>query len=320
MKLPEKIASHMTGRRWVLFVLLLALVVGFLLPGMTGMIEYSRYASVPTAEELLERQGREQILRLVALAVFLIGSCLIWLPKRLVNPVRKEGKKQVAAFALVGITLCWICLWIILADVTYTEDGGAGYRTSVDCFLFGIPGSLLLGWLIPLGCFWFKFIRWKLAWGLMIAVYFGIGFGFWYAENRPEAIFHRRFGMYADSLQLEALASYNRYEGSRQVFCVSGEIDRFQMDLEAAYPRGKKVLLPSWQLESLPEFMRPKKLPSKAEGWECFQFVWTWKNADGKLYIHLNTWGPYHYETTWRAMVASVPNNRSALNLEFSGR
>ncbi len=304
MKLPEKIALRMTRGRWLLFILLLALVAGFLLPGMTGMAENARYAPVPTAGELLERQGRERILQLIALAVFLLGSCLVWLPKRLVNPVRSEEKKQTVVFALTGVLLCWFCLWGGLADVTYTAGEGTVYRTSVDWFLFGIPGSFLLGWLVPLGCFWFKFIRWKLAWGVMAAVYLGLGFGFWYAENRPEVIFRHRFGVYADSLRLEAMASYNCYEGSRQVFCVSGGVDRFQAALEKAFPRGKKTALSSWQLERLPAFMRPPALSSRREGWEYSRFAWIWQSEDGKLYIHLNTWGPYSHETIWSAMVA----------------
>ncbi len=142
---------------------------------------------------------------------------------------------QTFFFVLSGCLLFGILAVWFLSDIHYQKDIGVSYSLARDSVFFGLILTILLGFLITGICFWLKFYRWRLAWGVMFLVCIGLGFVVWHFEKRPEAVIARTFGRFADDLDFEALVVDGSYESSYKAFRMAGNAEQFQEALQKLF-------------------------------------------------------------------------------------
>ena len=134
---------------------------------------------------------------------------------------RNELRVTVIFFA-VGVLVTFLLFEFLLSDVHYSSAKGTTYRITMDGIVFGGSGTLFMGWLLPLVCFWFKFIRWHLAWIMMACLSVSAAFAIRHYEKRPEALIQRYLGKYSGIVHVDEMIEYNRYESSGVYFGLGG--------------------------------------------------------------------------------------------------
>ncbi|OQC11722.1 MAG: hypothetical protein BWX73_03397 [Lentisphaerae bacterium ADurb.Bin082] len=206
---------------------------------------------------------------------------------------------QTFFFMLSGYLLSGILVGWFLSDIHYQKDIGESYPLAWDSGVFGLILTILLGFLITGICFWLKFYRWRLAWGVMFLVCIGLGFVVWHFEKRPEAVIARTFGRFADDLDFEALVVDGSYESSYKAFRMAGNAEQFQEALQKTFS-GEFITKPYFATERLPDFMRSSSPIISC--WAYSNCLYAWKTEDGKYYLLTETWNNFH-EQEWERMI-----------------
>ena len=214
------------------------------------------------------------------------------------NPVHKGEEWQTLCFVSAGYLLCGILTIWCMTDIHYQSETGTSYPVTTESIVFGTILTILCGFLVPGACFWFKFYRWWLAWIMLFTLSLTIGIADWYFEKRPEAIIHRTFGKYANNLLVEAFVVNEGYESDYKVFLMTGDIANLQNALQNSFPDGRNTEYVI--MDRLPKFMRNSS--PVVFNWSYSNFLRSWKTADGKYYLFIETWHNFHAQE-WNRMI-----------------
>ena len=187
--------------------------------------------------------------------------------------IHREELGIVTAFFITGFLSTFLLIVFLACDVYYSSSSGTEYKITKDSIVLGVFASIFIGLLLPLVCFWFKYVHWCFAWFMMLLIALTVAFFIWHYEKRPASLMQRYLGNYADIVQVNRMIEYNRYESSGVYFELSGDTVRFHNAmLKAISPttlsRFITVQINGVKREILPLAGVPEQYSIYIENWE----------------------------------------------------